>query len=94
MCSGQAARSHKIAKVASSNSPHRESQQGPDERRGEISVRTPLTVQPYWGRSKHKGGEAPSVGRPEACMGCTCWEEPCVGQLVVAAIEHDFMVAA
>jgi len=59
----------KIIKVANSNSAHRESPLGPDERRGETSIRTLLAAQPHMGRSKHKGGETPTVERPKARMG-------------------------
>jgi len=54
--------SHKIVKDASSNFAHRESPQGPDERRGATSVGTPLTTNPHNGRPQHKGGETQTVG--------------------------------
>jgi len=77
--------------VASSNSAHRESLQGPDERRVETSVRTTLTVKPHRGQPKHEGGETLTVGRPEARMGARLLGRAMLGRLVVAAINYNFV---
>jgi len=86
-------RSHKIVKVASSNSGHCESPQGPDERRGAraTSVRTPLTRIPTGAGCSIREGQQQPWEQMETRMVVRLRGRAMLGRLVVAATKYNFV---
>jgi len=85
-------RSHKIVKGRQFELCSLRTPQGPDERRGQTSVGTPLAVHTHdvTGRSVREGQHQQWDGLKPA-WGYASYGEPCFGQLVVAVIKYDFV---